>query len=54
MKVYPVFLYYVSSRESKLQKIFKTEEQAEEYCKLPEGEKPSGLCKLYWEEWEVL
>lgn len=31
-----------------------TLEQAKEYCKLPEGMKPSGLCYLYYEEYEVL
>lgn len=54
MKVYPVFLRYVHDRQDVLQKIFSNEEQAIEYCKIPEGERPSGLCYLRYEEWEVI
>lgn len=54
MKVYPVFLRYVHDRQDVLQKIFSNEKQAIEYCKIPEGERPSGLCYLRYEEWEVI
>ena len=54
MKVYVVFLRYVHDRQDVIQKVFKIEPQAKEYCKLPDGEKPSGLCYLRYEEHEVI
>lgn len=30
-----------------------SEEKAKEYCKLPEGKRPSGLCYLSYKEYEV-
>lgn len=52
-KVYICFLYYVHDRSSTILAIFDSEEKAKEYCKLPEGERPSGLCHLNYKEYEV-